>query len=115
MFESDDRNFSGTQLGTASGPLHQAVYFEYDLQGKEVSYSQDIASDILFPNCYRIHLQKFGISSFLNLQDTVSHAYQLHQFSPILHPLLSEIMMGNESQHWWLLDSGAAATIMTTA
>ena len=32
-----------------------------------------------------------------------------------LHPLLSEIMMADESQHWWLLDSGAAATVMATA
>ena len=115
MFESDDRDVSGTQPGTASGPLHQAVNFEYGLQGVEVSCSQDVASDLLSPNCHRIHLQKFGVSTFLNLQDTVSHACQLHQFSPVLHPLLSEIMMGNESQHWWLLDSGAAATVMATA
>ena len=49
------------------------------------------------------------------MQETVSHACQLHSFSPVLHPLLSEIMMGNESQHWWLLDSGAAATVMATS
>ena len=94
--------------------LHQAVNFEYGLQGVEVSCSQDVASDLVSPNCHRVHLQRFGISTFLNLQDT-AHACQLHQFSPVLHPLLSEIMMGNESQHWWLLDSGAAATVMATA
>ena len=41
--------------------------------------------------------------------------FELHRYSPVLHPLLSEIMMGDESQHWWLLDSGAAATVMATA
>ena len=49
------------------------------------------------------------------MQDTVSHEFELHRYSPVLHPLLSEIMMGDESQHWWLLDSGAAATVMATA
>eukprot|EP00435_Cladocopium_sp_Y103_P025396 s1103_g6.t1 len=63
----------------------------------------------------RIHLQRVGTSTFLNVQDTVSHACQLHKFSPVWHPLLSELMMGNDSQHWWLLDSGAAATVMATA
>ena len=49
------------------------------------------------------------------MHDTVSHEFELHRYSPVLHPLLSEIMMGDESQHWWLLDSGAAATVMATS
>ena len=62
-------------------------------------------------NCHRIQLQTVGTSTFLNVHDTVSHEFELHRYSPVLHPLLSEIMMGDESQHWWLLDSGAAALL----
>ena len=74
-------------------------------------FSQDLISS----NCHRTQLQTVGTSTFLNVQDTVSHGFELHRYSPVLHPLLSEIMMGDESQHWWLLDSGAAATVMATA
>ena len=49
------------------------------------------------------------------MHDTISHSCELQRFSPVLHPLLSEIMMGNESQYWWLLDSGVAATVMAIA
>ena len=119
MFSSDCRDSSGTHSGTTArtvpGPLQRSACFDCGLQGIEVSGSQDVSSDLISRNCHRIHLQKFGVSTFLNVQETVSHACQLHKFSPVVHPLLSEIMMGNESQHWWLLDSGAAATVMATA
>ena len=119
MFSPDVRDSSGTHpgitTGTVPGPSQRAACFDCGLQGVEVLGDQDVASDPISQNCHRIHLQKFGVSTFLNVQETVSHACQLHSFSPVLHPLLSEIMMGNESQHWWLLDSGAAATVMATA
>ena len=89
--------------------------FDYGLQGVEVEGDAEVSQDLISSNCHRIQLQTVGTSTFLNVHDTASHEFELHRYSPVLHPLLSEIMMGDESQHWWLLDSGAAATVMATA
>ena len=103
MFSPDLRDSSGTYPGTTNRNCARtssigSACFDCGLQGIEVPGDQDVASDLISRNCHRIHLQKFGVSTFLNVQETVSHACQLHSFSPVLHPLLSEIMMGNESQ-----------------
>ena len=101
--------------GTCQEPLHRAVTFECGLKGVEVEGDAAVSQDLISSNCHRIQLQTVGTSTFLNVQDTVSHEFELHRYSPVLHPLLSEIMMGDEKDHWWLLDSGAAATVMATA
>ena len=101
--------------GTLHGALHRPVTFECGLQGSEVSGDVAVSQDLISSNCHRIQLQTVGTSTFLNVHDTVSHEFELHRYSPVLHPLLSEIMMGDEKDHWWLLDSGAAATVMATA
>ena len=111
MFAAGNTDLSGT-LHEAR---HRPVTFECGLQGSEVSGDVAVSQDLVSKNCHRIQLQAIGTSTFLNVQDTVSHSFELHRYSPVLHPLLSEIMMGDESQHWWLLDSGAAATVMATA
>jgi hypothetical protein len=108
---------SGTSVlsGSLQETLHRVTTFEYGLQGIEVEGDTPVSQDLVSSNCHRVELKRVGISTFLNVEDTVSHAFELHRYSPVLHPLLSEIMMGDESQHWWLLDSGAAATVMATA
>ena len=63
----------------------RSACFDCGLQGDEVSGDQNVASDLISRNCHRIHLRKFGVSTFLNVQETVSHACQLHSFSPVLH------------------------------
>ena len=111
MFAAGTTDLSGTLQETPYRP----VTFECGFQGCEVSGDVAVSQDLISPNCHRIQLQTVGTSTFLSMEDTISHACDLHRYSPVLHPLLSEIMMGNESQHWWLLDSGAAATVMATA
>ena len=111
MFAAGNTDLSGT----LHGARHRPVTFECDLQGLEVSGDVAVSQDLISSNCHRTQLQTVGTSTFLNVQDTVSHGFELHRYSPVLHPLLSEIMMGDESQHWWLLDSGATATVMATA
>ena len=81
--------------------------FECGLQGSEVSGDVAVSQDLISSNCHRIQLQTVGTSTFLNVHDTVSHEFELHRYSPCFASIcLSEIMMGDESQHWWLLDSG---------
>ena len=108
---------SGTSVLSGSLPetSHRVTTFECGLQGIEVEGDTPVSQDLVSSNCHRIELKRVGTSTSLNVQDTVSHSFELHRYSPVLHPLLSEIMMGDESQHWWLLDSGAAATVMATA
>ena len=108
---------SGTSVlsGSLQETSHRVTTFECGLQGIEVEGDTPVSQDLVSSNCHRVELKRVGISTFLNVQDTVSHSFELHRYSPVLHPLLSEIMMGDESQHWWLLDSGAAATVMATA
>ena len=97
---------SGTSV--LSGSLQETSH-------REVEGDTPVSQDLVSSNCHRVELNRVGISTVLNVEDTVSHSFELHRYSPVLHPLLSEIMMGDESQHWWLLDSGAAATVMATA
>ena len=70
MFESDDRDFAGTQSETAAGPLHQAVRPTRcgDFMQSRCRFRSFVSK--LSSNSS----QKFGISTFFNLQDTVSHA-----------------------------------------
>ena len=54
----------------------------------------------------------FGKSTFLNLVDTVSVTHELDRFSEVIAPLLSELS-SNDDIGWWLLDSGAAVTVLS--
>ena len=103
MFSAGNTDLSGTtdSSGTLHGALHRPVAFDYGLQGVEVEGDAEVSQDLISSNCHRIQLQTVGMSTFLNVHDTVSHEFELHRYSPVLHPLLSEIMMGDESQHWW--------------
>ena len=37
------------------------------------------------------------------------------RYMPVLDPLLSEFWNDGQSEFWWLLDSGASATVMATS
>ena len=54
----------------------------------------------------------FDKSTFLNLVDTVSVIHELDRFSEVIAPLLSELS-SNDDIGWWLLDSGAAVTVLS--
>ena len=53
----------------------------------------------------------FGFPTFLNFEDTVSHEVKLRSLGSMLSPLLSELSPGDDIG-WWLLDSGAAVTVL---
>ena len=76
-----------TFQGTLHGALHRPVTFECGLQGLEVSGDVAVSQDFISSNCHRIQLQTVGTSTFLNVQDTVSHEFELHRYSPVLHSI----------------------------
>ena len=49
------------------------------------------------------------------MHDTVSVSHELRRYMPVLDPLLSEFWNDGQSEFWWLLDSGASATVMATS
>eukprot|EP00435_Cladocopium_sp_Y103_P004448 s6917_g1.t1 len=103
---------------TASTTLHETPFAcgtLLGLQGSGFLSAGELTEGLVSTVGERIHLQRFATPTFLNFEDTVSHVHQLRNFTPVLDPLLSEIMMGSDCQYWWLLDSGAAATVMATA
>ena len=53
----------------------------------------------------------FGFPTFLNFEDTVSHDVKLRSLGKVVSPLLSELSPGDDIG-WWLLDSGAAVTVL---
>ena len=84
---------------------HRVTTFEYGLQGVEVegdtpvfSGSCVIKTIIEFGDQskdngagdkknHRVELNRVGISTVLDVEDTVSHSFELHRYSPVLHPL----------------------------
>ena len=60
---------------------------------------------------FRTFRLKVGVSTFLNECDTVATDLQRRRYSTVLSPLLSQLASG-EDIGWWLLDSGAAVTVL---
>ena len=60
---------------------------------------------------FKVNLLRFRAQTFLNECDTVSVEAQLVRHQPVLSPLLSEIT-AEDDIGWWLLDSGAAVTVL---
>ncbi len=60
---------------------------------------------------FRTRRLQIGVSTFLNECDTVSADLQLRRYSTVMSPLLSQLAAG-EDIGWWLLDSGAAVTVL---
>ena len=59
----------------------------------------------------RTKIVKLSCSTFMNHVDELSHAGEWCRFSPIVMPLLSQVET-NDDIGWWLLDSGAAVTVL---
>ena len=78
------------------------------------SFPAERASEALVAQeSLRVDLVRTGVSTFLNVDDTVSHDQQFVQFFPFLQPLLSEMYVNEDDGSWWLLDSGASTTVMS--
>ena len=101
--------------GSEDVPLRGASPISCMLLGQAWEDDETVTDGLLSNVQNRVQVVNVETSTFLNCQETVSQSFQLERFSPVLHPLLSEFMAGDDGQYWWLLDSGAAATVMATA
>ena len=102
---------------------------EEDLEGSGQGGNEDVcdlgsfqsslessSSDLLSPIQQKVTLVRTGVSTFLNSRDdaTVSKAAVFESFFDVISPLLTEITMTDDTSMWWLLDSGASATVMAS-
>ena len=59
----------------------------------------------------RVEIVKLNVGTFMNHVDELSHACELRRWAPIMMPLLSQVDL-QDDVGWWLLDSGAAVTVL---
>ena len=80
------------------------------------SSRDSLASDLISPIQQRVTLLRTNVPTFLNGPDvqTVSKAAVFESVFDVVSPLLTEISMTDDSSMWWLLDSGASATVMAS-
>ena len=78
----------------------------------DLSGAESAAESLVSPACTRVQMFKPAVSTFLDLpaSDTCSLSQRLSVWSPLVAPLLSH--MTYEDASWWLLDSGASATVL---
>lgn len=70
------------------------------------------ASDLCAPPGISVSVVKASVSTFLNEPEgTVSKEFEWSRHAPLIVSLLSEML--DEDTSWWLLDSGASATVMS--
>ena len=94
--------------------LHEPWFLGLQGEGSTsdaAEFSQGLVSDVNS----RVVLNRTATSTFLNVHDTVSVSHELRRYMPVLDPLLSEFWNDGQSEFWWLLDSGASATVMATS
>ena len=60
-----------------------------ELIGDESFPSESASEGLVSPVSVRVELLRTSVSTFLNVEDTVSHDQQFTQFFPFLRPLLS--------------------------
>ena len=68
------------------------------------------SEDLISKFCGRLTVFKTKVATFLNDRETCSHFSQFVRYSSVVMPLLSQMSMDDSS--WWLLDSGASATVL---
>lgn len=76
----------------------------------------DVDSSVLLSSVSeRVILHRVNESTFLNDDsDTLSKSAHLERYFQVLFPLLSEISVNEDDGSWWLLDSGASTTVMSS-
>ena len=84
------------------------------LIGDDSFPSESAFEGLVSPVSVRVELVRTSVTTFLNVEDTVSHDQQFTQFFPFLQPLLSEMYVNEDDGSWWLLDSGASTTVMSS-
>ena len=99
---------------TTPPDLHESWFLGLQSEGSTgdaAEFPQGLVSDVNS----RVVLNRTATSTFLNVHDTVSASHELRRFMPVLDPLLSEFWNDGQLEFWWLLDSGASATVMATS
>ena len=66
--------------------------------------------DLISSFCGKLTVFRTKVATFLNDRETCSHFSQFIRYSSVVMPLLSQMSMDDSS--WWLLDSGASATVL---
>ena len=75
------------------------------------SSSSEISTDqLLSPEVGRVSVFRVGISTFLNVCDTCSPMAVFRRHANVVFPLMSQLCLDDAT--WWLLDSGASATVI---
>ena len=59
----------------------------------------------------RVNVVKLKVGTFMNHVDELSHEGELRRWAPVMMPLLSQVDL-QDDVGWWLLDSGAAVTVL---
>ena len=84
--------------------------------GCEREQDSNIAAEALVaPSSQRVSLVRSSVTTFLNdpWYELSQHVVFSKHFSQMF-PLLAEMTAGEDESHWWLLDSGASATVMSS-
>ena len=86
-----------------------------DLESFHISLESS-SSDLLSPIQQKVTLVRTDVPTFLNERNnaTVSKAAVFESFFDVISPLLTEMTMTDDTSMWWLLDSGASATVMAS-
>ena len=75
------------------------------------SSSSEISTEqLLSPEVGRVSVFRVGISRFLNVCDTCSPMAVFRRHASVVFPLMSQLCLDDAT--WWLLDSGASATVI---
>ena len=107
-------SFPSEQISGIPQSCH-ASYVQCGLRDdKRVVYANETSQELCALEPLRIRLLLPCVSTFLNeTKQTLSVAAQSVKWVPVLMPLLSEMVTDDNT--WWLLDSGACATVMSSA
>ena len=84
--------------------------------GCERDYNSNTAAEALVaPVSQRVSLVRSSVTTFLNdpWYELSQHVVFSKHFAQMF-PLLTEMTAGEDESHWWLLDSGASATVMSS-
>ena len=68
------------------------------------------SADLISSFCGKLTVFRTKVATLLNDRETCSHFSQFIRYSSVVMPLLSQMSMDDSS--WWLLDSGASATVL---
>ena len=79
-----------------------------DLKGPDGFHGD--SKDLISSFCGKLTVFRTKVATFLNDRETCSHFTQFLRYSSVVMPLLSQMSMDDSS--WWLLDSGASATVL---